>query len=101
MKKSIKKHKATKRYCECGCTRFRTIVGSMYRIQCRNCKKTNIESEFKEVPPQGLRLLKVQPVRRVSRFHANIYPKTWLDKLVDWLYETFGVKGRSGERANG
>lgn len=90
MKKVIKKYKIAKRYCECGSTRFKTI-NTDWLMQCRGCKIIRKVDEFKVVPEGGLRLLKVQPKRRVSRFHANIYPKTWLDKLVDWLYEKFGV----------
>ncbi len=86
MKKSIKKHKTAERYCECGSTRFKKVEDG---IMCRGCK--TVKDKFPLVPEGGLHLLKVQPKRRVSRFHANIYPKTWLDKFVDWLYNLFGV----------
>lgn len=91
MKKSIKKHKYSERYCDCGCTRFKTVVTDLI-IQCRGCGKIGEIEEFKSAPATGLRLLQVQPKTRVSKFHANVIRKTWLDKFVDWLYKTFSFK---------
>lgn len=96
MKHSIKKHIDAERYCDCGSTRFKKVEDG---VMCRGCK--TVKDEFTEVPDGGLQLLKVQPKTRVSKFHATIKRKTWVDKFVNWFYNFFSLNGKRGEGVKG